>query len=140
MRTGTGRVRWRLKPPPECRVTPQALVDLFCAVWNEPDLHRRSALLEAVWAPGASYTDPEVHADSAEALLVYIARQRARYPAARVVRASAVDLNHGFARYSRRVEQADGTAMPEVLEFAAFTADGTRIARIVGFAGPLPHN
>ena len=119
-------------------MTPEELIDRYCAVWNEPDPGRRASLLAAVWGAGATYTDPSVHAESAEALLAHIAKLRARRPGARVVRTSAVDLHHGLARFAWRVEQADGTALPEGLDLAELTADGTRLARIVGFFGPLP--
>lgn len=31
-----------------------ALIDAYCAVWTEPDPSRRAALLQSVWAPGAT--------------------------------------------------------------------------------------
>jgi hypothetical protein len=114
-----------------------ALIDRYCAAWSDPDAARRRALLATVFAPGATYTDPRVHADSLEALAAHIDRVLAQRPGARVLRTSAVDLHHGMARFAWHVLQADGTALPEGLDIAWLSADGTRLERIVGFFGPL---
>lgn len=113
------------------------LIDRYCDVWNEPDSTLRAALLAVVWAPGATYTDPSVHAASADELLAHIANVRARRPGARVLRSSAVDAHHGLARFTWHVVQADGVALPDGLDIAFLTADGLRIERIIGFFGPL---
>lgn len=114
-----------------------ALIDRYCDVWNEPDPGRRATLLEAVWARGATYTDPSVHAVGADKLLAHIANVRARRPGASVLRSSAVDAHHGLARFAWHVVQADGVALPDGLDVAFLTEDGLRIERIIGFFGPL---
>jgi hypothetical protein len=113
------------------------LIDRYCDVWNEPDPTLRAALLAVVWAPGATYTDPSVHAASADELLAHIANVRARRPGASVLRSSAVDAHHGLARFTWHVVQADGVALLDGLDIAFLTADGLRIERIIGFFGPL---
>ena len=115
----------------------EALIDRYCLAWSEPDATRRRALLAQVLAPGATYTDPRVHADTLEALAVHIDRVLAQRPGARVLRTSAVDLHHGMARFAWHVVQTDGTALPEGLDVVWLSADGTRLERIVGFFGPL---
>ena len=113
------------------------LIDRYCEVWNEPDPSRRAELLASVWASGATYTDPSVHAASAEALLGHIATVRSRRPGASVLRTSAVDAHHGVARFAWHVVLADGTALPEGIDIAFLSPDGSRIERILGFFGPL---
>ncbi len=113
------------------------LIDRYCEVWSEPDAGRRAALLASVWAEGATYTDPSVHAVGADALLAHIAGVQSRRPGAKVLRTSAVDEHHGLARFGWRVVMADGVALPEGLDLAVISADGARIERIVGFFGPL---
>lgn len=54
-----------------------------------------------------------------------------------MLRASAVDVHHGLARFAWHVVQADGTALPEGLDIAELSSDGRQIGRIVGFFGPL---
>jgi len=113
------------------------LIDRYCAVWNEPDAAARARMLDAVWAQGATYTDPTIHADGAQALLGHIAGMHERRPGAKVLRTSAVDLHHGLARFAWRASGADGTLLVEGIDVAFISADGKRIERIIGFFGPL---
>ncbi|MFI0845155.1 nuclear transport factor 2 family protein [Mesorhizobium sp. IMUNJ 23232] len=114
------------------------LVDRYCAVWNEPDAERRAALLAAVWASGAAYTDPRADTRGPAELLAHIAKVRASRPGATIVRTSAVDLHHGIARFGWRLVEADGTPLPEGIDIVFLNEDGSLIERIVGFFGPLP--
>lgn len=114
-----------------------SLIDRYCEVWSEPDESKRMALLASVWGSGATYTDPSVRAASAEELLSHIGKVQARRPGARVVRTSKVDVHHGIARFAWHAVQADGTALPEGLDIAFISAEGTRIEGIIGFFGPL---
>jgi len=112
------------------------IIDTYCAAWNELDPARRRNRLDSVWAIGATYTDPTVHASGVEELLAHIAKVIARRPGAKVVRTSAVDAHHGLARFAWRIVQADGSMLPEGIDFAEISAEG-RIQRIMGFFGPL---
>ena len=114
------------------------LIDRYCQVWAEPDAEHRAKLLASVWAAGATYTDPSVHAAGAEELLVHISKVQALRPEAMVLRTSQVDEHRRIARFAWHVVQADGIALPEGLDIAFFTPDGTKIERIIGFFGPLP--
>jgi hypothetical protein len=115
-----------------------ALIDRYCRVWSEPDPQVRAELLASVWAEEATYTDPTVHAGTAPELLAHIAAVQARRPGASVVRTSAVDMHHGVCRFAWRVVQSDGTALPEGIDVAFISSDGSRIERIIGFFGPVP--
>jgi hypothetical protein len=113
------------------------LIDRYCAVWCEPEEDRRRIFLEQVWAEDASYTDPTVHAVGADELLTHISGVRQRRPGSRVVRTSAVDIHHDLARFGWRAIDSGGTTLREGIDVAFFSADGSRIARIIGFFGPL---
>jgi hypothetical protein len=113
------------------------LIDRYCRVWNEDDPADRETLLVSLWALDATYTDPSVHAVNAQELLAHMANVRARRPGASVVRTSAVDVHHGIARFTWRVIQADGTELPEGIDIAIVSPDGTCIERIIGFFGPV---
>ena len=113
------------------------VIDRYCEVWNEPSAGQRAELLAQVCAPDATYTDPSVHTTTPDELLTHIENVRARRPGSRVLRTSAIDFHHGVARFSWHVVQRDGAALPEGLDIAAFSSDGKRIQRIVGFFGPL---
>ena len=114
----------------------EAVIDRYCEAWSAPDPARRAELLAAVWAEGATYTDPTVHADGAAALLDHIAAIQARRPGARVVRNSAVELHHDVARFTWAVLQPDGTWIRDGIDIAVLDPAG-RIARMIGFFGPL---
>ena len=116
------------------------LIDQYCEAWSDPDPARRAALLSGVWAKGATYTDPTVDLAGAEPLLSHIAQVQARRPGAKVLRTSAVDVHHGIARFHWHVLQADGNALPEGLDVAFLSPDGSQIQRIIGFFGSVAHD
>jgi hypothetical protein len=115
----------------------EATIDRYCEAWSDPEPAARAAALAEVWAEGGRYTDPRADARGAEALLDHIAGVLAQRPGARVVRTSAVQQHHGFARFAWRVIEADGTMLPEGLDLAMIGDDG-RITQIIGFFGALP--
>lgn len=115
----------------------EAIIDRYCEAWSDPEPAARAAALAEVWAEGGRYTDPRADAHGAKALLDHIAGVLAQRPGARVVRTSAVQQHHGFARFAWQVIDADGTRLPEGLDIAAIGEDG-RIVQIIGFFGPLP--
>lgn len=112
------------------------LVDRYCEVWSLSDPDSRAGKLAAIWAVGATYTDPTVHAMGAEELLLHIAAVQSRRPGSKVVRASGLDVHHGIGRFSWRAVGADGTVLRAGIDIAFFTADGGRIERIIGFFDP----
>ena len=112
------------------------LIDAYCEAWCEPDVAARRRLLDHVWARGATYTDPRAQLAGLDALVAHIGKVLADRPGSRVIRTSAVDSHHGLARFAWRVVQADGTMLPEGVDFAELAGDG-KLARIVGFFGPL---
>jgi len=114
----------------------ERVIDAYCAAWNEPDRARRREMLSAVWRAEATYTDPTAHVAGVDQLVAHIEKVLARRPGARVVRTSAVDAHHGFVRFAWRVVQADGTLLPDGIDFAEVDNDGA-IRGVVGFFGPL---
>ncbi len=113
----------------------EAPIDIYCGAWNEPDPARREELLAPVWAANATYTDPTVHTTGLAALVAHIGTVQAGRPGSRVVRTSAVDQHHGLVRFAWRRILADGTALPEGVDFGELGDDG-KLRRIVGFFGP----
>ena len=122
-----------------------ALVDGYCAAWCEADAAARSVMLATVLADGATYTDPTAHVTGADALAAHIGTVLASNPGAKVVRVSRVDAHHDVARFAWQMILADGTALPEGVDFvelssavsSAVSSDGARIRGITGFFGPL---
>jgi hypothetical protein len=118
-------------------MTIEALIDQYCLGWSDPQASERARLIRASLTDEATYCDPRADRLGIEALLDHIARVHVTRPGARVVRTSRVDAHHGLARFHWRVEMPDGTALPEGIDFVELSADGTKLARIVGFFGPL---
>jgi len=113
------------------------LIDKYCQAWSEPTEKRRAELLQEVWADGAAYTDPSVHAQGSVELLAHTTKVLARRPGSKVIRTSQVDEHHGMARFAWRAVEANGNELPEGIDIAFSSADGTRIERIIGFFGPV---
>lgn len=114
----------------------EAIVTGYCDAWNEPDAARRRRLLERIWAPWATYTDPTVELTGIDELVDHISRVLDRYPGSRIVRTSAVDIHHGVLRFSWHKELADGSALPDSIDIGEIARDG-KLCRILGFFGPL---
>lgn len=113
------------------------LIDTYCAAWSTESAEQRRALLLPLWGDGATYTDPSAHADGAEELLAHIAGIQARYPGARVLRTSDVDVHHGVARFAWKFVMPDGSTLPEGLDIAFIDGNQRRITRVIGFFGTL---
>ncbi|MDH4987680.1 hypothetical protein QEZ47_19580 [Aminobacter anthyllidis] len=113
------------------------LLDTYCAAWSTENSEQRRELLLSVWAEGATYTDPSVHAEGADELLAHIAGIQASHPGARILRTSDVDVHHGVARFAWKFVMPDGSSPPEGLDIAFVDADQKRITRIIGFFGSL---
>lgn len=118
-----------------------ALIDGYCAAWCEADAATRSAMLSRVLADGATYTDPTARVAGAEALATHIGTVLASNPGAKVVRVSRVDAHHDVARFAWQMMFANGTVLPEGVDFVELSSevssDGARIRSITGFFGPL---
>lgn len=117
------------------------LVDRYCEVWGEPEAVRRAALLERIWAPGATYTDPAVHTAGSGELLEHIARVRVRRPGARWVRTSVPDEHHGIVRFLWKAVDPTGATIAHGIDLAFLSTDRAKIEKIVGFFGdpqPVP--
>ena len=125
---------------PQTQQPSQAALDRtvadYGAAWNEPDPARRRVLLEKVWAPGGTYTDPTTHVDGIDGLLAAIEGFQKQFPGVKIAVTSQADVHHGVLRFSWRMTDASGAARIDGIDFAELAPDG-RIKRIVGFFGPL---
>lgn len=115
----------------------EKIVDAYCSAWDEANPVKREAIVKAVWAEGATYTDPTVHLTGVAELVEHIARVLGQYPGSRIVRTSTVDTHHSVARFEWKMVLADGSALSEGIDFVEFSGSGA-IQRVIGFFGPLP--
>ncbi|MGE0659377.1 MAG: nuclear transport factor 2 family protein [Reyranellaceae bacterium] len=115
--------------------TIERLVEDYCAAWNAPDPAASHALLARCWAEGGAYTDPTVHVVGAGELVAHIFRVQARRPGSRIVMTSGIDAHHDTLRFNWKRINPDRSIVVEGLDVA--TLDDGRIARMIGFFGPL---
>ena len=113
------------------------LIDRYCDAWGEGDAAHRSAMLAEVLAEGATYADPTASVTGVAALATHIGTVLVSKPGAKVSRTSRVDVHHAVARFAWQMVLADGTALPEGVDFVELAPDGARIRSITGFFGPL---
>lgn len=118
-------------------MTLDELIDRYCDAWSEADPARRAALLESVWAPSASYTDPTVDGLGKVELLSHIARVQATRPGVRVRRTTVIDEHHGALRFGFAVVGADGAILRHGTDFAVLDSKRGRIQQVIGFFGDL---
>lgn len=109
-------------------------IDAYIDAWNEPDDDKRGLILAQVMAEDGSYVDPDKQMDSRAGIAQYIGGVFDKDPGRRIVRTSDVDAHHLVCRFNWRMIKADGTKLPECVDFVEFTKDG-RIRRVTGFFG-----
>lgn len=126
-----------MSAPTPAAASVAATIQTYCNAWCEADRAARTSLLDQVWASEGSYTDPLSDVAGRGALNDLIGGFHQQYPGARIVPASGIDQHHGRLRFGWRLLLADGTVAIEGIDFCELSPDG-RIARIVGFFGPLP--
>ena len=112
-------------------------IETYGASWNEPDEAKRRELLERSWADNGVFEDPRDRAEGRDALLRLIAGFREQLPGGSIVMTSGVDEHHGLVRFTWRIDDAQGKALLEGIDFGELAPDG-RIQRIVGFWGAPP--
>ncbi len=113
------------------------LIDRYCDAWSEADPSKRTALLESVWAPEATYSDPTVERLNITELAAHIAKVQATRPGAQVRRATMIDSHHGAARFGFEVLGQDGSVLRKGIDFVLLDHERARIQRIIGFFGEL---
>ncbi|MBK4737610.1 nuclear transport factor 2 family protein [Noviherbaspirillum pedocola] len=116
---------------------PAAIAQNYVEVWNETDGARRRSLIERVFAPQASYTDPLMQSAGYDALDAMIAAAQAQFAGLRFSVTGRQDAHHDVLRFSWAlgVEAAEPIACGT--DIAEMTPDG-RIARVTGFLDKMP--
>src|ERR1700744_2373134 len=80
-------------PPIEGDVM-QDIIERYLDCWNETDTEARRKLIEQVWAPDASYTDPLAEAEGRAAIDATIAAVQGQFPGFVFTLAGPVDAHH----------------------------------------------
>lgn len=116
--------------------TSNEIVRAYGEAWNEPDEAKRRALIEQSWADDGVFEDPRDRAEGREALLALIAGFRQAFAGGSINLTSNIDEHHGRFRFTWRIDDKDGKAVLEGIDFGELAPDG-RIKLIAGFWGPL---
>jgi hypothetical protein len=113
------------------------LAQRYLACWNETDAGARRALLEQVWSPDATYTDPLAQAQGVSAIDATIAAVQGQFPGLVFTPVGEVDSHHQQARFGWGLGPVD--AEPIVIGFdVVVTGDDGRIANVYGFLDQVP--
>lgn len=116
---------------------PQRAVAAYAEAWTGTDDATLRQLLEECWADKGVYCDPLNVASGREAVIEHIAGFSRRFPGHTIKVTTGTDTHDGFGRFGWEMSGPDGQLVTDGVDFVIFGPDG-RIARIVGFFGPLP--
>ena len=115
----------------------QEVIERYIACWNQTDPGLRRKLIDEVWAPGASYTDPLGEAAGHDAIDAMIAEAQQQFPGFSFTLLGPVDSHHRQGRFTWGLGP-DG-AEPVVIGFdVAVTGDDGRLTRVLGFLDKVP--
>jgi len=139
------------QPPARAGAQPSAAMTLavtqYAGAWNKTTEADILEALKGCWTATSTYTDPgtaTTHGpvELARAILAF----HKALPGATLTATSSLDAHHGFGRFSWQLKLpaptvVNGVPQPQQsdgFDFVEFSADGTKILKIVGFFGPFP--
>jgi SnoaL-like protein len=117
--------------------TMQEVVERYLECWNETDPAARRKLIEQVWAPEASYTDPLAEVTGRAAIDTTIAAVQGQFPGFVFTLAGPVDAHHRQARFSWNLAPA-GAEPVVVGSDVALTGPDGQITAVFGFLDKVP--
>ncbi len=111
-------------------------LDGMLAVWNERDLTKVRDQLQAVLATNVEFIDPTIVTRGLDEFEANVRSFRKKFPHASVRRTSGVDSHHNLHRYSWAID-VGSKLLVAGYDVAETDQDG-KVARVLGFFGPLP--
>jgi len=115
----------------------ETTIDTYLAAYSEPDPATRRPLLEQAFVSGGKLIDPPLDGEGHEGISDMMTAVLQHYAGHTFRRVSGIDEHHGFVRYGWELQAPDGAVALTGLDVAEVDTDG-RLARVVGFLGPLP--
>jgi hypothetical protein len=114
------------------------VIDRYIAIWNETDPARRRDLIARTWTEDASYIDPLVVAEGADAIDATIAAAQQQFPGFTFRLGGPVDAHHNLARFTWELAPGAGQeAIVVGFDVAVFASDG-RLQQVHGFLDKVP--
>jgi SnoaL-like domain len=114
----------------------QILVTQYLEAFNETDADRRRQLVEALYTPDCTYTDPHVDLRGAEQIDGFIEQTHERFPGFTFTLGSAIDAHRNQARFQWHAGPAD---TPDAyVGFDVILGEDGRIRNVYGFMDAAP--
>ncbi|MDA3627874.1 nuclear transport factor 2 family protein [Saccharopolyspora sp. WRP15-2] len=108
------------------------LLDRYLATWNERDADKRRAMVDDLFAPEGTYTDPLADVRGREAIDATIAAVQAQFPDFAFRAGEVFDAHHHIARFTWELGPADAEA-PIIGFDVAVLDDNAQIRQVHGF-------
>jgi SnoaL-like domain len=115
----------------------QDIIERYLDCWNETDPAARRKLIDQVWAPDATYTDPLAEADGRDAIDATIAAAQGQFPGFVFTLAGPVDAHHRQARFSWNLAPAGAEPVVVGSDVALAGPDG-QLTAVFGFLDKVP--
>ncbi|MGD0243733.1 MAG: nuclear transport factor 2 family protein [Streptosporangiaceae bacterium] len=116
----------------------QEIVERYLAAWNEKDGDKRRSLVDGLWAPDGSYTDPLADAHGPAEIDGLIGAVQQQFPDFVFTLGGTVDAHHDQARFTWHLGPA-GAAEPVVIGFDVAVLDGDgQLRSVYGFLDKVP--
>ena len=112
-------------------------IDTYLAAYNEPDADARRELVARAFAANGALVDPPIDGEGVGGISDMMGAVHQQYPGHRFTRASAVDEHHGYFRYGWELRGPDDGVVLEGTDVGMVDETG-KLARVIGFFGPLP--
>jgi hypothetical protein len=113
------------------------MIDTYLAAYNEPDAGARRELVGRAFAENGALVDPPIDGEGVGGITDLMGAVHQQYPGHRFNRASAVDEHHGYFRYGWQLRGPDDAVVLEGTDVGMVDEAG-KLARVIGFFGPLP--
>ena len=113
------------------------VIERYLDCWNETDPATRRTLIEEVWAPDASYTDPLAEVTGRAAIDATIAAVQGQFPGFVFTLAGPVDTHHRQTRFSWNLAP-EGAEPVVVGSDVALTGPDGQIVAVFGFLDKVP--
>lgn len=114
-----------------------AAVARYLDAWNERDAAARRAIIDEIWAPGGTYTDPLAEVAGRDGIDAAIAAVQAQFPEFVFRPGGPVDAHHELARFTWELGPEGGEALVVGFDVALFDGEG-RIHAVLGFLDKVP--
>lgn len=115
---------------------PQQIVEQYLASFNETDGARRRELLDELYTPDSTYTDPHVEVRGTEEIDRFIAMTQERFAGFTFRLAGPIDAHHGQARFQWQAGPAEEP--DQYVGFDVIVTNDGRIRSVYGFMDAAP--